>query len=116
MWAPTLGSFTTLVEDGTWDEDSLIVPVQGSGRRPPLFVTHALGDEALNVSVLKRTLGEDQPLYAVRAKLENLSDRSVEDIADDYFREIRTAAALRPVPLREHVLRRCHSHGAGEAG
>ena len=36
MWAPTLGAFATLVEDGSWDEDSLIVPVQAerhAGRR-----------------------------------------------------------------------------------
>jgi thioesterase domain-containing protein len=53
-------------------------------------VTHALGHEALNVSVLKRTLGDDQPLYAVRAKLESLDHlRSVEDAADDYFGEIQ---------------------------
>ncbi len=88
MWAPTLGAFATLVEDGSWDEESLIVPVQPSGSRPPLFVTHALGDEALNVAVLKRTLGEDQPLYAVRAKVESFERGSVEAMADYYFREI----------------------------
>jgi non-ribosomal peptide synthetase component E (peptide arylation enzyme)/thioesterase domain-containing protein/aryl carrier-like protein len=96
MWAPTLGAFTTLVEDGSWDEESLIVPVQSGGRRPALFVTHALGDEALNVSVLKRTLGEDQPLYAVRAKLESFDHRSVEDIADYYFGEIRAVQPSGP--------------------
>jgi non-ribosomal peptide synthetase component E (peptide arylation enzyme)/thioesterase domain-containing protein/aryl carrier-like protein len=93
LWAPTLGAFASLVEDGSWDEDSLIVPVQVKGTRPPLFVTHALGDETLNIAVLKRTLGEEQPLYALRAGPEALRYKTVEDMSEGYFRAIR---ALQP--------------------
>ena len=53
MWAPTLGAFASLLEEGSWDQDSLIVPVQVGGSRPPLFVTHGLYDEVLNIAVLK---------------------------------------------------------------
>jgi acyl-CoA synthetase (AMP-forming)/AMP-acid ligase II/thioesterase domain-containing protein/aryl carrier-like protein len=89
MWAPTLGAFTALLEEGTWDEDSRIVPVQVTGSRSPLFVTHGLYDDVLNIAVLKRTLGADQPLYAVRALADRLDYRSVEEMAGDYFREIQ---------------------------
>ena len=89
MWAPTLSEFTELLEEGTWDDDSRIVPIQTGGSRPPLFVTHGLGDEVLNVAVLKRTLGEEQPLYAVRAVRDRFAYRSVEEMAREYFDEIR---------------------------
>jgi oxalate---CoA ligase len=93
MWAPTLGAFASLVEDASWDEDSLIVPVQVNGTRPPLFVTHALGDETLNIAVLKRTLGDEQPLYALRVGPEAQRYKTVEDMSEGYFRAIR---ALQP--------------------
>ncbi len=96
MWAPTLGAFASLVEDGSWDEDSLIVPVQVEGTRPPLFVTHGLWDEALNIAVLKRTLADDQPLYAIRAQVERLEHTSVEELAGEYFREIRAVQPAGP--------------------
>jgi thioesterase domain-containing protein/aryl carrier-like protein len=96
MWAPTLGSFASLVENESWDEDSLIVPVQVKGTRPPLFVTHALGDETLNIAVLKRTLGEDQPLYALRVGPEALRYTTVEDMSVGYFRAIRAVQPSGP--------------------
>ena len=96
MWAPTLGAFASLVEDGSWDEDSLIVPVQVKGTRPPLFVTHALGDEMLNIAVLKRTLGEEQPLYALRVGPEALRYKTVEALSEGYFRAIRAVQPSGP--------------------
>jgi acyl-CoA synthetase (AMP-forming)/AMP-acid ligase II/thioesterase domain-containing protein/acyl carrier protein len=93
MWAPTLAEFTALLEDGTWDDDSPIVPVRTGGSLPPLFVTHGLGDEVLNIGVLKRTLAEEQPLYAVRIVPHHFFYGSVEEIARDYLDEIQ---ALQP--------------------
>jgi thioesterase domain-containing protein/aryl carrier-like protein len=89
MWAPTLGAFAELLEDGRWDDDARIVPVRTGGSQPPLFVTHGLGDEVLNIGVLKRRLGEEQPLYAVRVVPHRFQYDSVEDVARDYLKEIR---------------------------
>jgi acyl-CoA synthetase (AMP-forming)/AMP-acid ligase II/acyl carrier protein len=93
MWTPTLRAFCAALEEGAWNEDPLIVPVQTGGSRPPLFVTHGLADEIFNVAALKRTLGDDQPLYAVRARVDQLHYDTVEEMAADYLREIR---ALHP--------------------
>jgi thioesterase domain-containing protein len=67
----------------------LIVPVQTSGSRPPLFIAHALYDEVFNIGVLKRTLGDDQPLYALRAVPGKLDYPSIEELAREYFREVQ---------------------------
>ncbi|HEU0303201.1 MAG TPA: AMP-binding protein [Gaiellaceae bacterium] len=93
MWTPTLRTFCAAFEEGSWDEDASIVPVQAGGTRPPLFVAHGLADEIFNVAALKRTLGDDQPLYAVRARLDRPGHDTVEQLAAEYLREIR---ALHP--------------------
>jgi acyl-CoA synthetase (AMP-forming)/AMP-acid ligase II/thioesterase domain-containing protein len=97
MWAPTLAEFTALVEDGTWDDDSRIVPVRPEGSLPPLFVAHTLGDEVLNIGVLKRTLDEERPLYAVRIVPHRFAYASVEEMAGDYLREIRAVQPSGPL-------------------
>jgi hypothetical protein len=83
------GIVTALLEEGAWDTDSRIVPVQTSGSRPPLFIAHALYDEVFNIGVLKRTLGDDQPLYALRAVPGKLDYPSIEELAREYFREVQ---------------------------
>ncbi len=96
MWAPTLGEFTALIEEGAWDDDARIVPVRTEGSRTPLFVIHGLWDEVLNIGVLKRTLSEDQPLYAIRIVPHRFDYRSVEDMAGDYLREIQAVQPSGP--------------------
>jgi acyl-CoA synthetase (AMP-forming)/AMP-acid ligase II/thioesterase domain-containing protein len=89
LWAPTVAAFAEALEGGVWDQDSLLVPIQSGGSSPPLFVTHALGNEVFNVSMLKGPLGEGQPLYAVRARLDRFDYASVEDLAAEYVEEVR---------------------------
>ncbi|WCO66784.1 AMP-binding protein [Iamia majanohamensis] len=48
-------------------EDSLLVPVQVDGTRPPLFVVHAGAGGVLFARDLSRHLGRDQPVYGIRA-------------------------------------------------
>jgi oxalate---CoA ligase len=96
MWTPTLGAFCSALDDGSWQEDALIVPVQPRGSRPPLFVAHGLSDEILNVAALKRTLGDEQPLYAMRARLDRLDYDSVEELAEEYLREVRAVQPSGP--------------------
>jgi thioesterase domain-containing protein len=120
MWAPTLAEFAELLEDGRWDDDSRIVPVRATGSRPPLFVTHALGDEVLNIGVLKRTLSEEQPLYAFRIVPHRFSYRSVEEMARDYLAEIRAVRPSGPFYLASmcsgsaivaELMRQAHAEG-----
>jgi acyl-CoA synthetase (AMP-forming)/AMP-acid ligase II/thioesterase domain-containing protein/aryl carrier-like protein len=96
MWTPTLGAFCSALENGSWKDDALIVPVQVEGSRPPLFVVHGLADEVLNVAALKRSLGDQQPLYALRARADTIEYDTVEDLAADYLREIRAVQPAGP--------------------
>jgi oxalate---CoA ligase len=96
LWAPTVAALAKALEGEAWDQDSLLVPIQTEGSSPPLFVTHALGNEVFNVSMLKGPLGDDQPLYAVRARLDRLDYASVEDLAVEYVEEVRSVQPSGP--------------------
>ena len=120
MWESTLRAFCAALEDGRWDDDSAIVPLQSGGSRPPLFVVHGLMDEVLNVAALKRSLGADQPLYAIRARPDRLSSPSVERLAERYLEEIRAvhgggsylfAGMCSGVALVVELTRRARSQG-----
>ena len=114
---PTLRAFCAALEDGSWDDDSAIVPLQSGGSRPPLFVVHGLMDEVFNVAALKRSLGADQPLYAIRARPDRSRRPRSSSWLRDTSRRYRTVHRRRPVPLCRHVLgrrarRRAHARSA----
>jgi len=74
---------------GRW---SPLVPIRSSGKRPPLFLLHAIGGNVLNYIPLARALGSDQPVYGIQAVgLDGLTPPldSLEAMAERYLAEIR---------------------------
>lgn len=47
---------------------STLIPIRTEGSRPPLFLVHGLMGTVVFAHVLNQFLGEDQPLYAFRAR------------------------------------------------
>jgi len=80
-----------LAQPGQAAEWSPIVAIQPSGTRPPFFLVHAIGGEVLSYASLAAHLGKDQPVYGIRARLEEGARffSSVEEMAATYVRGIR---------------------------
>jgi thioesterase domain-containing protein len=80
-----------VAQPGQATEWSPIVAIQPSGTRPPFFLVHAIGGEVLSYASLAAHLGKDQPVYGIRARLEEGARffSSVEEMATTYVRGIR---------------------------
>jgi thioesterase domain-containing protein/acyl carrier protein len=73
---------------------SALVPIQPNGSRIPLFCFHALGPSLLFYRRLSVLLGPDQPFYALQSPLESqhqVVDRSIEELASIYIKELETS-------------------------
>ncbi|HXQ71731.1 MAG TPA: amino acid adenylation domain-containing protein, partial [Pyrinomonadaceae bacterium] len=66
---PTIENLAQLIgQHGRPTVTSVIVPMQTSGTRPPLFGLHPGSEEVWCYSELVRRLGTDQPFYGVQAR------------------------------------------------
>jgi natural product biosynthesis luciferase-like monooxygenase protein len=85
------------VRSASW---SPLVPIQPHGSKPPLFFMHAEGGNVLEYYPLVRSLGTDQPFYALQSDLLNggsvPSPLRLEDMAARYIREIRAVQPTGP--------------------
>jgi amino acid adenylation domain-containing protein len=93
---PTLGSFASAVTELRPEPSGCLVAVQPRGGRPPLFLVHPAGGHVYLFRELSEELGEDQPLYGLRAlglQPGETPAASVEEMAERYLAEIR---AFRP--------------------
>ena len=102
MWAPTLGAFMSLVEDGSWDEDSLIVPVQVKGTRPLLRRTRSETRRSTSPCSSARS-GRSNPYTPCAPASEALRYKTVEDMSEGYFSGNPCAPAVGAVPVRQRV-------------
>lgn len=71
---------------------SPLVPIHASGKKPPLFLLHAIGGNVLNYVPLARALGSDQPVYGIQAVgLDGVTPPldSLEVMAERYLAGIR---------------------------
>lgn len=69
-----------------------LVPLRTTGGRPRLFIVHAADGEVYNYGELVKALGDDQPIYGLRAVglYEDVPlPSSVEEMARDYISEVR---------------------------
>ena len=88
--------------DGTTRKESTapaVVAIRDQGSRLPLFVISGLGGEVIAFDTLARSLGADQPVFALQPQ--GLDGRKpfltrVEDMAAYYLREIRKVQARGP--------------------
>jgi amino acid adenylation domain-containing protein len=82
--------------------DSLVVPLQPDGSRPPFFVVHPPGGIVVCYQLLAQHLGREQPTYGVRARgLHGESElpTSLQDMAAEYVRAIRAVQPMGPYHL-----------------
>jgi amino acid adenylation domain-containing protein len=74
-----------ITEDAASAAHRLLVPIQSTGTRPPLFVVHGIGGEVLSFEGLARHLGPDQPFFAFQMNSSDSSALStIESIAARY--------------------------------
>ncbi|MFP2923715.1 alpha/beta fold hydrolase [Pyxidicoccus sp. 3LG] len=81
---------------------SPLVPLNTTGKRPPLFLVHAIGGGVLGYTELAQRLGADQPLYALQAPGIDGGGTprdSVEELATLYIEAIRTVQPSGPYHL-----------------
>ena len=84
---------------------SCLVPIQPNGSRVPFFFIHAIGGEVLFYEPLAKSLGPDQPFYALQSYLathEEIRDTSIQDLASIYLEEIRSFFPQGPYILGGH--------------
>ncbi|WP_203919152.1 thioesterase domain-containing protein [Rugosimonospora africana] len=95
--APTVERFAASLKNTDHRSGyEVLLPLQIDGSRPPLFCVHPAGGLSWPYIRLVRHLGEDQPVYGLQARgISHEADlpQSVEQMAEDYLREIR---AVRP--------------------
>lgn len=103
--APTPNLLLDWIKTG--NHDSLVVRLRESGTRPPLFLVHSNHGMVLPFYGLSRRLGEDQPLFAFRAR--GLSKREVPhadipSMAVEYVAHLRRQQPDGPYYLGGHCL------------
>ncbi len=72
----------------------MLVPIQRSGSKPPLFLVHGMFGVIAAASTFVRVLGPDRPLYAVLANGIDGRQPVIDDLGEmtrAYVEEIRTA-------------------------
>lgn len=86
--APTIASLAERLRSTPVAETHL-TPIQPRGSLPPLYCMHAAGGNVMFYSDLAARLGQDQPLYGLRARVsgEQPANR-VEDMAARYAKDI----------------------------
>jgi amino acid adenylation domain-containing protein len=88
LQASTIEQVATLIVTGDSDNSSL-VSIQPAGSAPPFFCVHGIGGDVISFRPLSILLGDDQPLYGLRAG-EGGKDRvTVEEIATHYASEMQ---------------------------
>lgn len=80
----------------------MLVPIQTSGKKPPLFFVHGVFGVMCLGSSFARTLGPEQPLYAINANGIDGRQQPIDDVgkmATAYVEEIKTVAPSGPVRI-----------------
>ena len=102
--APSLGELARAIEqDASW---SGLVPIQPKGDRAPLFVIHDQFGNLFPMRAMAEWLGEEQPVYGVRAAALSgeSSFASIEALATAYLAEIKTLRPHGPYLIYGHEL------------
>jgi amino acid adenylation domain-containing protein/FkbH-like protein len=101
--APTVGQMARLLRDEKGLEPgSSLVEIQPKGSRPPLFLVHGVGGGMFwGYTNLSRSLGLDQPLYALKSKWMNGETEfdSIEEMAAQYVADVRAFQPAGPYYL-----------------
>ncbi|MEU8122447.1 amino acid adenylation domain-containing protein [Spirillospora sp. NPDC049024] len=101
--APTVADLAARIDaepDG--DPLAILLPIRRTGNRPPLFCLHPAGGISWTYSGLLRHLDEDVPIYGLQARGLKGTERpagSLQEMADDYIRHIRSVQPSGPYRL-----------------
>ena len=91
--APTIQKLADLIRNGGVGETNLrLVALRLRGNKPTLYCVPGAGGDALQVRLLARHLGEDQPVFAFQPRGfdgRSLFPRSIEEIAKSYIDAMR---------------------------
>ncbi|MGB8495404.1 MAG: amino acid adenylation domain-containing protein [Candidatus Acidiferrum sp.] len=92
--APTIADLSKILRKEDWVPSwASLVPMRQGGSKPPLYLMHAHGGNVLEYHPLVNELEPDLPVYAFQAKgLDGhfTKDPSVEELASDYIKELRS--------------------------
>jgi thioesterase domain-containing protein/acyl carrier protein len=88
LQASTIEQVARLIVTGESDGSSLVA-IQPAGSAPPLFCVHGIGGDVISFRLLSNILGNDQPLYGLRARAGGTDRISVEEIATHYIAEMQ---------------------------
>jgi thioesterase domain-containing protein len=80
----------------------VLVPIRTGGAKPPLFFVHGLDGVMPFGRSLMRALAPDRPLYALNARGldgQQPPSQAVQEMADDYLREVRQVQPTGPYIL-----------------
>ncbi|MCC2671435.1 MAG: non-ribosomal peptide synthetase, partial [Armatimonadetes bacterium] len=103
MHAPTIAEMARLLETGDPPVGSpVLVPIQPSGHRVPIFAVHGIGGGVMCYLKLSALLGDEQPFYGLQAPaLGGAAPRhlSVEEMAAEYVQAVREVQPAGPYHL-----------------
>ncbi len=101
--APTPARLCALLSGGHGSAFDVLLPLRTEGDRHPLFCVHPVAGLSWRYSALLRTLGAEHPVYGIQAR--GLTDdgpppaASLDELAEDYAREIRVVQPEGPYHL-----------------
>jgi thioesterase domain-containing protein len=95
--SPTVRQLAKALSHGnSASANSLLVPLQPKGHKPPLFLVHGAGGDVLwGYANLAAHLPDDQPVYGIKSRAQTRREEfeTLEAMAENYVAEIR---ALQP--------------------
>uniref|UniRef100_UPI0037093D59 amino acid adenylation domain-containing protein n=1 Tax=Burkholderia arboris TaxID=488730 RepID=UPI0037093D59 len=100
--SPTVAQLAPRIhETGASDALAVLLPLQPQGAQPPLFCIHPAGGFSWPYASLTHHL-RDRPLYGLQARALTEADtdgQSIEEMAQDYVRQIRSVQRAGPYHL-----------------
>jgi amino acid adenylation domain-containing protein len=101
--APTVEELAALLREENWSPAwRSLVPIRGSGTKPPFFCVHGIGGTVLRFHDLAHFLGSDQPFYGLQAQGldgQRPCHGRIEDMAAHYVSELQIAQSEGPYYL-----------------
>jgi len=97
---PTVEQQARVLHDGGWSlHYPTVVPLQLGGALPPIFFVPGAGSDATSLIRIARTLGPEQPFYALQPSGQDgrqRPPRSVEELAARFVAEVRRTCPRGP--------------------
>jgi aspartate racemase len=97
---PTIEKLAALLRDRGWTPPwSSLVPIRPNGSQPPFFFVHPIGGNVLSFAGFASHFDADQPVYGLQARGLDGKEKPrmcVEEMAEDYVREIRSVQPRGP--------------------